>query len=431
MFKQSLDSIKYFYDEIDYWKDHQDLIKEAIKKSNGNNLVALEYIVSCLAHKKIPAEFELVFTIPPNTNATINLPIVECEPKDDVLCSLGYIVKWGDKNITYKEKTHTYESMPITKEYHIRFFGMGISGFGHDDADENPDFGYSDLGYYNPDDVKELEYDSIVEDNKDYYRECLTQVVSFGKLGHNFTSLANAFTMCEKNFSIPDYLPGNIKYMHGMFNFCYTFNQPLDWDFKNVLTTYRMFENCEEFNQPLRMNTSKVEDMTYMFNGCINLNQVLQLDTSNVKNMNGMFMDCENFDQDLNHLDTSKVTNMEYMFLKCENFNQKLKLDTSNVKNMKGMFGRCSNFNQFLELDTKNVTDMSGMFCDCPNFNQDLSNLDVSNVLCMNGMFQYCTDFNQDLSGWDLRNVEDRTGIFDDCGILENNKPKFYDANSR
>jgi hypothetical protein len=326
-----------FHDKTDYEKDQPELIKKAIEISNGDALIALIYIVTCLAHEGINVEFEMIFTVPAFLLATIKLPIVECEQKN----KLGYYVSWGDGNTTHNNNTHTFEPSPVIKQYRVRFFGMGIAGFCFN-YDEEQDLGFSNLGFYNPDDVEDSDDDVYVEDN--YFRECLTHVVSFGKLGCNFTSLENAFTMCQKNFSVPDYLPSNITHIHSMFYGCLLFNQPLNtWDVSNVLTIHNLFANCDNFNQPLRWNTSKIQDMSYMFQHCVSLNQDIQLDTSNVIRMEEMFYNCSIFNGKLEFNDTSNVNSMKRMFMRCEYFNQNLTgWNVQNVDDVLGMFARCN-----------------------------------------------------------------------------------------
>ena len=51
--------------------------------------------------------------------------------------------------------------------------------------------------------------------------------------------------------------------MKSMFNRCYKFNQPLNFDTSKVTDMSSMFNRCYEFNQPLNWNISKVTDMNY------------------------------------------------------------------------------------------------------------------------------------------------------------------------
>ena len=329
-----LDFVKSVNDAINYREQQKELIKKASEISNGDKLMALNYIVSCLFHEGVSAEFELVFTIPANEKIIINLPIVESQPPDE----LGYYVSWGGI-LTHNVKSYEFKKINEEKEYCVRFFGMGIISFGHANI-----------------------LDSLHENHKNY-GSCLTKVVSFGVLGHFFTSLKHAFSGCTKNKVVPKNLPSSITDTSYMFWCCNNFNQVLQWDTSNVTNMNSMFLGCENFDQALQWNTSSVTNMSCVFLGCKNFNQALQWDTSNVINMSHMFRKCENFNQAL-QWDTSSVTNMAYMFMGCENFNQVLQWDTSNVTEMSCTFSDCKNFNQVLQWDTSNVTNASRIFWD-------------------------------------------------------------------
>ena len=236
----TLEFVKPFHDNINYRIDQKELIDKAIEISNGDNLTALNYIVTSLLHNNIKdVEFELVFTIPAWKSITIYLPIKECENKDE----LGYYVSWGNGEITHNISSYTYES-ENKKEYTVKFFGMGIYGFGT--------------------------YNHFLRLSQRNFNKYLTKVVSFGKLGHRFTSLAYAFTKCKNNITIPKHLPSNITNMEDMFSSCDNFNQPIDWDVKNVINMSCMFEFCDNFNQILNWNTIRVVNMKSMFAGCDN-----------------------------------------------------------------------------------------------------------------------------------------------------------------
>ena len=396
-------------DNINYREDQKELIEKAMEISDGDKLIALNYIASCLIHEGHKVEFELVFQIPANTKATINLPIVESNPPDE----LGYYVSWNN-HLTHNKKSHTFEPINEIKEYNVRFFGLGIVCFGSPKVEEENEV--------------EEEKEVIFNLETNYYRKCLTQVVSFGFLGHTFTSLRDAFAMCKNNFTVPEYLPStvldlsymffecshfnqplntwsvnNVLDMNHMFDECWEFNQPLnDWLVYNVLDMHHMFTYCAKFNQPLSWNTSKVKDMFAMFNECTNLNQVLQFDTSNVINMGSMFRNCISFNQPLHEWTVNNVTDMESMFWNCTNFNQPLNTWSVN-----------------------NVTTMEDMFCYCTNFNQPLATWSVNNVKYISGMFRYCTNFNQPLTTWNVDNVIGSNYVFVGCNISEENEPIF------
>jgi surface protein len=130
-----------------------------------------------------------------------------------------------------------------TKEYHVKFFGLGISGFS---------------------------MQTHTHSSYDGYKKYLTKVVSFGKLGHKFTSLKHAFYQCQNNFTVPYTLPSSITNISSMFRYCMAFNQPLStWNTSKVKNMSYMFYNCTDFNQPLHdWNTSNVSDINYIFYKC-------------------------------------------------------------------------------------------------------------------------------------------------------------------
>jgi hypothetical protein len=225
-----LSFVKPFNDTVNYRIDQEELINKALEISNGDNLIALNYIVTCLQHNNIKdVEFELVFTIPPKTKAFITLPIIESEPKDE----LGYYVSWGDNDITHNISSHIYGFSRHAKEYKVSFFGLGITGFGL------------------------MQYGD--------YNKYLTKVISFGKLGHCHTSLSNAFYRCKNNFSIPTNLPSNITDLSNTFNFCQKFNQKIEWNTSNITTMESMLSQCENFDQDLKLDLTNTTTLEHMF----------------------------------------------------------------------------------------------------------------------------------------------------------------------
>jgi len=409
---------------INYRIEQALLIEKAVKISNYNSLNALKYIVLCLANEGYEVEFDLIITIPANISANIFLPIKETSKKD----KLGFYVKWDNITITHNQKSHRFNTSDKIKEYHIKFFGLGIEGFGYK--------------------------------KKNDFNKYLTRIVSFGNLGHKFKSLKYAFYNCKNNIQLPDTLPAsiidmscmfyecqnldynhslnlwntsNVKYMTCVFYHCIKFNQSLDsWDTSNVISMKNMFDGCTNYNQSLNTwNVSNVLYMTQMFNHCKNYNQSLNLwNTSNVVDMSCMFNNCQNFNQSLNAWNVSKVKNMSLMFCDCINFDQPLNLwITSNVENMMGMFSKCHNFNQSLNTwNVSNVITMEQMFLQCFNFNQPLSNWNVSSCRKMTNTFKDCTIFNQSLINWNPCNIlynHQIEYIFTNCNISNENKPRF------
>jgi hypothetical protein len=309
----ALEFVKPFHDNINYHKDQKELIDKAIEISNGDKLTALNYIVTSLLHNDIKdVEFELVFTIPAWKRTTITLPIKECENKDE----LGYYVSWGNCDITHNISSYTYES-DNTKEYIVKFFGMGIYGFGS--------------------------YNNFLSLGQSNFNKYLTKVISFGKLGHTFTSLAYAFPKCNKNIIIPKYLPNSITNLKYMFSKCKNFNQKLEWDVSNIIDMEGMFSDCINFNQPLDWDVKNVINMSCMFEFCDNFNQILNWNTIRVENMKNMFVGCIKFAHfnQISKWNFENVINVDYMFYKCKNavnFNQKIKWNIPEKTNTELMF---------------------------------------------------------------------------------------------
>ena len=317
--------------ETNYREDQKELIEKALEVANGDKLGALQYIVSCLAHEGKNIEFEIEYRVI-DDNLIIELPIIETEPKDP----LGFYVSWGDGTITHNKTVHTYNEENKPVDYTIRFFGLGIKQFG-----------------------------------KDCIITMFTKIISFGDLGHTFTSLEYACLSCVDLESVPLNIPKTITTLSNMFSNCWIFNQSIDtWDTSNVTDMNNMFSCCHKFNQPLNSwNTSKVTNMSEMFFGCEMFDQPLNLwVTSSVVSMNRMFFGCEKFNQLLNSWDIRNVIDMSHMFAQCDKFNQPLNSwDTRNVIDMSYMFNECKSFNQLLDKwDISNAKNVCGMFISCP-----------------------------------------------------------------
>ena len=147
---------------------------------------------------------------------------------------------------------------------------------------------------YHPDTKEELQ--ELVDEPKVYLGDIDTSEI---------TNMQYLFFCSEReDFSgIEKWDISKVTRMHGMFEGCKNFNQPLnDWDVSNVKDTSQMFDGCENFNQPLNdWNVSKVEDMYGMFAYCTSFNQPLNdWDVSNAKVLCDLFDHCEQFNQDLN-----------------------------------------------------------------------------------------------------------------------------------
>jgi len=394
-----LDFVKPNKENTIYREDQKELIKQAFIICKGNQLNTLLYFVTCMNRAGHNIEFEMIFTIPANKEVSIMLPIIECDIKDN----LGYYVNWGDE-ITHNINIHTYKKLDKLKKYHVKFFGLNITSFG------------------------------MQNENNQEYAEYLTDVLSFGNLGHTFTSLKFAFYKCQNNFTIPQILPSSIIDINNIFRNCKNFNQPLHtWNTCNIINMYGAFRECVQFNQPLNnWNVSKVKDMSYMFFNCIIFNQILdKWDTSNVKNMSFMFGYCNNYNKSLNMWNVSNVKNMSFMFSYCINFNQPLNTwNTSNVELMGGMFKHCIVFNQPLYAwNTSKVRNMYRMFLNCTEFNQNLNNWDISNVTNICNIFRDCINFNQPLNLWNTSKITDMRCAFYGCSKFNQSLNKWNTIN--
>jgi surface protein len=248
--------------ETKYREDQKELIEKALEITNGDPLGALQYIVSCLAHEGLDVEFELEYCI---NETCILIPIIETEPKDP----LGFYVSWGDGTITHNETEHTYKKENKPVDYIIRFFGLGIKQFGK--------YGISN---------KIIKFGGYGISNK------ITKIISFGNLGHTFTSLAYACANCYNLESVPLNIPKSVTNLSNMFGNCLNFNQSINtWDTSNITNMSGMFIGCSKFNQSIN-----------------------EWDVSKVTDMHCMFLFCYVFEQPLDKWDISKVTDMTYMF---------------------------------------------------------------------------------------------------------------------
>lgn len=382
--QQELKFVKPLNNITKYKKDQKELVLKALDITGGDPLNALKYIVSCLAHEGHEIELKLVVRIT-NKETFMYMPIVTKMPKNKLEDKLGFYINWGDGTITHNTKKHTYK---VPNNYEIRIFGLNITGFGE-----------SDISNYNTH---------------------LTKVISFGNLGHKFTSLKHAFYLCVKLQSIPANIPSSITNLSHIFSNNYSFNLSVEtWDVSNVNNMTFMFLLCTEFNQSLeKWNTRNVTDMYGMFSNCTKFNQSINSwDTNNVTDMSCMFDSCEEYNQPLDSWNVKKVVSMNSMFNNCLKFNQPINSwDTRNVTNMSDMFNSCEIFNQPLNSwNTSSVTNMSNMFDNCIEFNQPLDKWDVSNVKNMASMFNCCFSFNQPLNSWDIRKVDHIDNMFSGC----------------
>jgi surface protein len=384
-----------------YKTEQKELIDKARNITGGDPLNTLKYIVSSLAHEG--HDVELILVIKPEclTSLALVLPIVETEPKDE----LGYYVSWGDGTITHGTAIHQYSKVELESECIIRIFGMGIAGLG----------GYNLVG--NPGESNEIPNDY---DTWKPYNNGLIKVLSFGDLGHNFTSLRSAFYNCKNLVHVPETIPKSVTDTSYMFAGCVLFNHPINtWDTSSITNMSNMFQKCCIFNQPLdSWDTRNVTNMNCMFMCCNKFNQPLSSwNTGSVTSMQSMFDCCCEFNQPLSSWDTGSVKSMQFMFDCCDKFNQPIGMwNIKNVTNLSFMFGECYAFNQPLETwDTRSVKYMSYMFFHCEKFNQSLHTWDTKNVDSMEGMFQFCSEFNQPLNMWSTKKNINMDKMFNGC----------------
>ena len=162
----------------------------------------------------------------------------------------------------------------------------------------------------------------------------------------NVRDLAFAFEGCI-NFNQPlAWVTINVRDLEGTFRGCKSFNQPLTlnepfvWDVRNVENMASTFEECAIFDQPfdsIRWSTTKVTSMMAMFRNAARFNQPLEFDTRNVRNMNYTFAGCTSFNQPL-AWDTQNVETMVRTFAGCSNFNQVLNWNMRSVTNDEHMY---------------------------------------------------------------------------------------------
>lgn len=295
-----LDFVKELLPTVDYMRDQKELIDRAKDITNNDPLNALKYIVSCLEHEGHSVELSIIYEIRgfsddlkridfetgliidnDEDEISVDIPIQYIENE------LGFYVSWGDGHISLRETTHAYKKQQNTVEYNIRIFGFGITGYGQKKTHTN-----------------------------NMNNNHLKKVISFGNLGHTFTSLEYAFVNCVKLISVPNFLPPTITNLSYAFDSCICFNQSVDtWDTRNVTDMSGMFHCCFIFNKPLNSwNVESVTNMSDMFYGCLMFNQPLNLwIVKSVTDMSNMFCGCKEFNQDLSSWNIQPAI-YEFMF---------------------------------------------------------------------------------------------------------------------
>jgi surface protein len=304
-----LEFVKELLPTVDYMRDQKELIDRAKDITNGDPLNALKYIVSCLEHEGHSVELSIIYEICGfsddlklidfETGRTIDNDEYEISVDIPIQCvenELGFYVNWGDGHISLRETKHAYKKQQNTVEYNIRIFGFGITGYGPKITD-------------------------IIGIGNNH----LKKVISFGNLGHTFTSLEYAFVNCVKLISVPNFLPPTITNLSHAFSSCIWFNQSVEtWDTRNVTDMSGMFRDCFKFNKPLNSwNVESVTNMSDMFYECFMFNQPLNLwKVESVTDMSNMFCFCEEFNQDLSSWNIKSAINIEFMFFGCNSLDE-------------------------------------------------------------------------------------------------------------
>lgn len=216
-----------------------------------------------------------------------------------------------------------------------------------------------------------------------------------------WNSMQYMFTWTSNLTSLPSNPPNTTFVTSMYFTFSRTwYNQPINWDTRNVTNMQGMFLYATWFNAQVTFSdTSKVTNMSLMFQNATSFNKPLNFDTRSVTNMQSMFNYASAFNSPITFSDTSKVTNMRQMFYYATSFNQPLTFNSTELIDMYQMFHRAQSFNSPLSMITSKVTNMENVFWFSP-FNQDISWWDVSKVTNMAWMFNTNTVFNQNLTSW-------------------------------
>ena len=359
-----------------------------------------------------------------------------------------YIMKYGDKIITYKKLetlvsgtdfnkkikqlvdpsnesiTHSTEDTTITS---IEFYSNG-------EVPKETKEKLETLNDNNKVDVSASGDNSIIA----YYDNGKVYVISDNLISFNqaCNSMFNNFkALTEIKFGIID--TSNTKSMVQMFLDCSALKN-LDlssFDTSNVEGTgfQQMFRRCYaiETLDLSSFDTSKVTDLSFMFYDCTALKSVdlSSFDTSIVKDMNNMFNNCNILETlDLSSFDTSKVENMSNMFGSCKALKT---LDLSNfntisVKDngMQSMFGYCTGLESIKfgeNFKTDNIKSMRSMFINCESIKfLDLSSFNTSSVTNMRYMFSNCYKLESIKFGnnFNTSNVTDMEQMFYNCNNL-------------
>jgi hypothetical protein len=198
-----------------------------------------------------------------------------------------------------------------------------------------------------------------------------------------------------------------------MFDACYKFNQPINFNAPNVTTAWYAFLNCQVLNQPINITTSLTLSTTKrMFFNCKKLTGPITIsDTSGVGEMDYMFWGCTDLNTPIN-FNSSSCTNFTNLLTNCINFNSSVTLDTSSAINIGGLFNGCSSFNQPVSFTTPLVTNFSYLFYNCSSMASAISLSTTANAISLSNMFRGCTLLDIDVSGYDISNVATAVNMF-------------------
>ena len=186
-----------------------------------------------------------------------------------------------------------------------------------------------------------------------FYNRDSKKLMSLDNWGsHVFTTMSYAFYKCENiiaNYTDTPNTTGvqDFSQMFGMFNNCFVFNQPVNFDTSNVTRMQIMFNNNWVFNQPVNFDTSKVTSTTFMFASARKFNQPINWNAPLLTNTTSMFFSALEFNSPVTLTTSSLLFNISSTFRKAPVFNSLVTIsDTSGVGTMGRMFDEAFAFDQ-------------------------------------------------------------------------------------
>ena len=201
--------------------------------------------------------------------------------------------KWGDLDVTYKDKIITVPGTNSTdKVVHLGSI--------------------ADIDGINKDDIQEVRFTDHLKIDSGYNMfKGLTNLTKITGLENLDTSAVKdmryMFANCGKltNLDLSSFDTANTSWgVEGMFQDC---------------------ENLQTIKFSPKFTIAKVNSMEFMFSGCSSLTalDLSKFNTSNVTNMIKVFEDCSSLTKlDLSSFDTSKVNSMMAMFNGCSNLKE-------------------------------------------------------------------------------------------------------------